>query len=394
MTMPEKRRFPVGTLILSLLAVLTLPVIFIRYIYGLGAMTNLSDGRPWGLWISFDLYCGVALAAGGFTLAAIVHIFNQEKYHAVVRPAILTAFLGYLLVVFALLIDLGQPWYIWHAIIYHNIHSPLFEVAWCVLLYTAVLALEFSPAVFERLGWRIPLKLIGMIQIPLIIAGIVISTGHQNSLGTMLMLMPYTLHDLWYTPILPALFFVSAVAVGPAMVIFESTLSSTAFGHKLSKDILGGLGKVIPYILGVYLIMKLVDLAVAGQFNLLSEYPENVYWLVEVVGGVVLPMILLSMRQIRENKWALFGSSLLVIGGLVLNRFNVSLLQLAMRPETSYFPHWMELAVSVGLVADAIIVFMLAIRLLPVTQKHEETVEVKVVEPVPAATLAQTSRAP
>lgn len=394
MTMPEKRRFPVGTLILSLLAVLTLPVIFIRYIYGLGAMTNLSDGRPWGLWISFDLYCGVALAAGGFTLAAIVHIFNQEKYHAVVRPAILTAFLGYLLVVFALLIDLGQPWYIWHAIIYHNIHSPLFEVAWCVLLYTAVLALEFSPAVFERLGWRIPLKLIGMIQIPLIIAGIVISTGHQNSLGTMLMLMPYTLHDLWYTPILPALFFVSAVAVGPAMVIFESTLSSTAFGHKLSKDILGGLGKVIPYILGVYLIMKLVDLAVAGQFSLLSEYPENVYWLVEVVGGVVLPMILLSMRQIRENKWALFGSSLLVIGGLVLNRFNVSLLQLAMRPETSYFPHWMELAVSVGLVADAIIVFMLAIRLLPVTQKHEETVEVKVVEPVPAATLAQTSRAP
>ncbi len=385
--MPQKRRLPIGTLILSALAILTLPVIFIRYLYGLGAMTNLSDGRPWGLWIGFDLYCGVALAAGGFTLAAIVHIFNQEKYHAIVRPAILTAFLGYLLVIFALLIDLGQPWYIWHAVIYWNIHSPLFEVAWCVMLYTGVLALEFSPAVFERLGWKIPLKLIGMIQIPLIIAGIVISTGHQNSLGTMAMLMPYSLNQLWYTPILPALFFVSAVAVGPAMVIFESTLSSTAFGHKLSKDILSGLGKFIPYVLGVYLIMKLADLAVAGQFNLLSNYPENVYWFAEVLGGVVLPMILLSMRKVRENKWALFGSALLVIGGLILNRFNVSLLQLAMRPGTTYFPSWMEIAVSVGLVADAIIVFMLAVRLLPVTEKHEEVVPVK--EAVP--TVAQPS---
>jgi Ni/Fe-hydrogenase subunit HybB-like protein len=371
--MPEKRRFPIGTLILSVLAVTTIPVIFIRYLYGLGAMTNLSDGRPWGLWIAFDLYCGVALAAGGFTLAAIVHIFNQEKYHAVVRPAILTAFLGYLLVVFALLVDLGQPWYIWRIIIHHNVHSPLFEVGWCVMLYTAVLALEFSPAVFERLGWKIPLKLIGMIQIPLIIAGIVISTGHQNSLGTMLLMVPYTLHELWYTPILPALFFVSAVAVGPAMVIFESTLSGTAFGHRLSKEVLSGLGRVIPYILGVYLVMKILDVAIAGDLGLIaSSYPENVFWLVEVLLGVVLPMVLLSIPRIRENKWPLFGSALLVIGGLILNRFNVSLLQLAMRPGYTYFPHWMEIAISVGLVADAIIVFMLAIRLLPVAGKHEE----------------------
>ena len=325
------------------------------------------------------------------TLFRIVHIFNQEKYHAVVRPAILTAFLGYLLVVFALLVDLGQPWFIWHVIIYHNIHSPLFEVGWCVLLYTGVLALELSPAVFERLGWRIPLRLIGMIQIPLIIAGIVISTGHQNSLGTMLMLMPYGLHDLWYTPILPALFFVSAVAVGPAMVIFESTLSSSAFGHKLGKEVLAGLGKFIPYVLGVYLIMKLADLAVAGQFDLLSEYPENAYWLAEVVGGVVLPMVLLSIRKVRENKWALFGSALLVIGGLVLNRFNVSILQLPTRPGYTYFPHWMEIAISVGLIADAIIVFMLAVRLLPVTEKHEEVAPAKEAELVAAPTAAQTT---
>jgi Ni/Fe-hydrogenase subunit HybB-like protein len=372
----QKRSFPFGTLILSILALISVPVLIIRYIYGLGAMSNLSDGRAWGLWISFDLYCGVALAAGGFTLAALVHIFNAEKYHPVVRPAILTAFLGYIVVVLALLVDLGQPWYIWHAIINWNIHSPLFEVAWCVMLYTGVLALEMSPAVFERLHWKVPLRMIGMIQIPLIIAGIVISTGHQNSLGSMLLLLPFTLDSLWYTPILPALFFVSAVAVGPAMVILESTLSGMAFGHPVKRDVLSGLGKLIPYILGVYLIMKIVDLAVAGELDLIiNSYPQNVYWLVEVIVGVVLPIILFSIPKVRENRAGLFGTALLVIGGLIFNRFNVSLLWQAIRPGYTYFPHWMEFAVSAGLIAWAIIVFMLAVRLLPIAGRHDEAAE-------------------
>ncbi len=372
----QKRSFPFGTLILSVLALISVPVLIIRYVYGLGAMSNLSDGRAWGLWISFDLYCGVALAAGGFTLAALVHIFNAEKYHSVVRPAILTAFLGYIVVVLALLVDLGQPWYIWHIFINWNIHSPLFEVGWCVMLYTAVLALEMSPALFERLHWKIPLRMIGMIQIPLIIAGIVISTGHQNSLGSMLLLVPFTLDPLWYTPILPALFFVSAVAVGPAMVILESTLSGMAFGHPIGRDVLSGLGRIIPYILGIYLIMKIVDLAVAGQLDLIiNSYPQNVYWLVEVIVGVVLPIILFSIPKVRQNKVGLFGTALLVIGGLIFNRFNVSLLWLAIRSGYAYFPHWMEFAISAGLIAWAIIVFMLAVRLLPIAGHRDEAAE-------------------
>ncbi len=363
-------------MILTIVALVSVPVMIIRYLYGLGAISNLSDGRAWGLWISFDLYCGVALAAGGFTLAALVHIFNAEKYHPVVRPAILTAFLGYIVVILALLVDLGQPWYIWHIMINWNIHSPLFEVGWCVMLYTGVLALEMSPALFERLNWKVPLRVIGMIQIPLIIAGIVISTGHQNSLGSMLLLLPYTLDPLWYTPILPALFFVSAVAVGPAMVILESTLSGMAFGHAVSRDVLSGLGKLIPYILGIYLIMKIADLAVAGQLDMIvNSYPQNVYWLVEVIVGVVLPIILLSIPKVRQNRGGLFGTALLVIGGLILNRFNVSLLWQTIRPGYTYFPHWMEFAVSAGVVAWAIIVFMLAIRLLPIEQSHEEVAE-------------------
>ena len=370
----QKRPFPYGTLILSILAVLTVPVLVVRYVYGLGAMTNLSDGHGWGLWISFDLYCGVALAAGGFTLAALVHVFHADKYHPVVRPAILTAFLGYLLVIFALLVDLGQPWYIWRMIFNPNIHSPLYEVGWCVMLYTGVLALEMSPALFERLNWRIPLRIIGMIQVPLIIAGIVISTGHQNSLGSMLLIMRYTLDPLWYTPILPALFFVSAVAVGPAMVILESTLSGMAFGHRVNRDVLSGLGKIISYVLILYLIMKVAAIAAAGNLDMIANhYPQNVYWLVEIIGGVVLPIILFSIPKVRQSRAGLFGSALLVICGLMFNRFNASLIQQHARPGYTYFPSWQEFAVSIGLVAWAIIVFQIAVRLLPITKHHEET---------------------
>jgi Ni/Fe-hydrogenase subunit HybB-like protein len=373
---PEKPAgFPIGTAILSAIALLSLPVFIIRYLYGLGAISNLSDGRPWGLWISFDLYSGVALAAGGFTLAGAVYIFNQKKYYPVVRPAILTAFLGYQLVILALLVDLGQPWYIWHAFINWNIHSPLFEVAVCVITYTTVLALEFSPAVFERLNWHIPLKVIRAIQIPLVITGVVLSTLHQSSLGTMLLMMPNSLNALWYTPILPLLFLFSAVAVGPAMAIFESTLSTKVFGHKLSLDILAGLGRVIPYILGLYLLLKLVDLMVAGELGLAFSWsPYSLLWWAEIIIGVILPILLFSLPTVKQSRKLLFWTAILVIIGLIINRFNVSLLALEPRPGTSYFPHWMEFAISAGLIADALLIFMAANRVLPIMH-HETTAQ-------------------
>ncbi len=373
--MKRKSSFSPGIIVLSALVVIGLIPMVIRYIYGMGAISNLSDGRPWGFWISFDLYCGVALAAGGFTLCGWVSLFHREKYHSVARPAVLTAFLGYLLVILALLVDLGQPWYIWHAMINWNIHSPLFEVAICVMTYTAVLALEFSPAIFERLNWNVPLRVVRAIQIPVIIAGVCLSTLHQSSLGSMLLMMPETLHPLWYTPILPILFLNSAIAVGPAMVIFESRLSSRSFGHKLEQDVLSGLARAIPYILGVYLLIKLGDLAVRGQIGLIfSAYPKNLLWWGEIIIGVILPIILLSQSRIRQSAKGVFWGATLVVVGLVFNRFNVSMLALDMRPGFNYFPHWMEVAISVGLVADALLVTWLANRLLPIVE-HEEAVE-------------------
>ncbi len=381
--MERKRSFPIGTSILSLLVVVGLAVMIIRYINGLGAISNLSDGRPWGLWISFDLYCGVALAAGGFTLAGAVYIFKLEKYRPVVRPAVLTAFLGYTLVILALLVDLGQPWYIWHIIINWNIHSPLFEVGVCVMTYTAVLALEFSPTVFEALSksnlpvvrhfnWRIPWNIIRAIQIPLIVAGVVLSTLHQSSLGSMLLMMPATLDALWYTPILPILFLLSATAVGPAMVIFESTLSTRVFGHKLEIGVLSGLARAIPYILGIYLLLKVIELMSVGEIGLIfTAYPQNLLCWGEIMIGVITPIVLFSLPDIRQNRNAVFWTSVLVIAGLMLNRFNVSLLALDIRPGYVYVPHWMEIAISVGLVADALLVVWLAHRFLPMTGQEK-----------------------
>ncbi|MFC1846239.1 NrfD/PsrC family molybdoenzyme membrane anchor subunit [Chloroflexota bacterium] len=377
--MTQKRSsFSIGTTVITGIVILGLVPMIIRFINGLGAVSNLSDGRAWGLWISFDLYCGVALAAGGFTLAGVVYIFNRKKYYPVIRPAILTAFLGYLLVILALLIDLGQPWYIWHALINWNIHSPLFEVAMCVMTYTVVLALEFSPVVFERFNWHIPLRIIRAIQIPLVIAGVVLSTLHQSSLGTMLLMMPETLNALWYTPILPILFLVSAIAVGPSMVIFESTLSNKVFGHKLELNVLSGLARAIPYILGLYLLLKLIDLMLAGELGLLfTAYPYNLFWWSEITIGVILPIILFSMPFVKRNRNWIFWTAVLVVVGLIFNRFNVSMLALEMRAGYFYIPYWMEIAISAALVADALLVVWLAHRFLPMAHHAELVSEVK-----------------
>jgi Ni/Fe-hydrogenase subunit HybB-like protein len=385
--MERKEKFPSGILILSLLVIFSLALLTIRFIYGLSAATNLSDGRPWGFWIVFDDFCGVALAAGGFTLAGIVKIFGREKYSSLYRPAILTAFLGYILVVLSLLVDLGQPWYMWHFLIYWNVDSPMFEVAACALLYTIVLALLFSPAVFERLEgvnlpvisrikWSFLLKIVRRIEIPLIIAGIIISTLHQSALGSVLLLMPESLHPLWYSPILPALFLISAIAVGPAMVIFETVISNRIFGHKLAQDVISGLVKYVPYILGLYLFGKILDLAVAEELGLLfSAGHYSLLWWGEIVIGVIIPIILLSLPPVRNNRTAVFWSSSLVIAGIIFNRFNVGLFGLATRPGFTYTPHWMEIAISVGLVADAMLVIWLAYRYLPVHTDETTPVE-------------------
>ena len=339
----------------------------LRFAKGLGAATNLSDRFPWGLWIGFDVVCGVGLAAGGFTLAATVYLFRLRRFHAVLRPAILTAFLGYALVAVALMYDLGKPYNIWHPLIMWNPHSVMFEVAWCVMLYLTVLALEFSPAVLERFKLHKPLNLIKAVSIPLVIAGVLLSTLHQSSLGSLFLIVPSKLHPYWYSPLLPLLFFISAVGVGMAMVIFESNLSARAFGREIEMPLLASLGKALAVVLAVYGILRFRDLWARGTLVYLRQAStETVLFALEIVLGLALPLFLLLFRRVREDREGLFAIAVLVIAGFLLNRLNVSITGLEYSAHAHYFPKWTEVAVTLSIVGMGFLCFSLAVRYLKV----------------------------
>ncbi|MEW6026565.1 MAG: NrfD/PsrC family molybdoenzyme membrane anchor subunit [Planctomycetota bacterium] len=362
-----------GTIILWLLILLGAALAIFRFTQGLGASTNLSDKFPWGLWIGVDVLSGVALAAGGFTIAAAVYIFNLKKYHPIVRPAILTAFLGYTMVIVALLFDLGKPWNIWHPMIMWQHHSVMFEVGWCVMLYSTVLALEFSPAVLEKFKMHGLLKIIKAVTIPLVIAGIILSTLHQSSLGSLFLIVPDKLHAIWYTPLLPVMFFVSAVMVGLAMVTFEAFLSSKAFNRTLELDLLSGLAKAEIFVLFIYFALKMVDMGVRGSLPLAFQGTlEGNMFLLEIGLGVVLPFLLLCVPAVRTSRGGLFASSLMVIAGLIINRMNMSVIGMLQGSNASYFPSWMEFAVTAAVIAGGLIAFRIAVKYFNVFPSHNE----------------------
>jgi len=351
---------------------LLLAAAWLRFTGGLGAVTNLNDRVPWGLWIGFDVLVGVGLAAGGFCIAAAVHLFHMERYEHVAKPAVLTAFLGYLLVCVGLLFDLGLPWNIWHPIIMWNPHSVMFEVGWCVICYTTVLGLEFSPIVFERFGWTLPLKIVRAGYTGLVVLGVLFSMMHQSSLGTLFVIVPDKLYGLWYTPWLPVFFFLTAVAGGLAMTILESNLSFRAFGHKLDDDLLDGMGRVIVVVLAVFFVWKVEDLANQGTLALVFERtPESVLFWGEMGLGVLLPMALFGSEKIRRDRSGRFFAALLVVIGFVVGRLNVAITGMQRASGVDYFPAFWEIAISVSLCVLGFAAFGFAVKNLDVFPKGE-----------------------
>jgi Ni/Fe-hydrogenase subunit HybB-like protein len=344
--------------------------VWVRFTQGLGASTNLNDHAPWGLWIGFDILCGVGLAAGGFAITTAVYILHLERLRPIVRPAILTAFLGYLMVVVALMVDLGRPWNIWRAMVMWNPHSVMFEVAWCVMLYSTVLGLEFSPMLFERLKWHAAARVVKRVVVLLVGLGFLLSTLHQSSLGSLYLIMPTKLYPLWYSPILPILFWLSAVSVGLAMVIFESGLSARAFGRALEFDLLQSVSKVMAGFLGLFLTVRFLDLAWRGAlpqaFRLAGpgSYEARMFWLETAL--LALPILLLALPRVRANPQALFACSAVVVGGFLVNRLNVSTTGFDRSSGVHYFPSWMEIAVTMSIVVVGMNLFRIATRYLPV----------------------------
>ena len=348
----------------------------LRYARGLGAVTNLSDRFPWGLWVGFDIMCGVALAAGGFTVAGLVYVLHLERYHPLVRPAIVTGFLGYLLVIAALLVDLGRPYRIWHALIMWNPHSVMFEVAWCVMLYTLVLSLEFGQVVLDRLGRTLLLRMTRMALPPLVIAGVILSTLHQSSLGALFLIVPGKLHALWYTPMLPVLFFLSALAVGLAMVTVESSVSSRVFGRSLELPQLRGLGTGTAHALTLYLVVKVADLVARGAWPLAFQATvEAAMFALEVGVGVVVPLVLLSHPHTRRSARTIGIAAGLAVLGVVLNRLNVGVTGMLASSGARYVPSWMEVQITLAIVAAGVLAYLWISEHLPIFRTEGRAAE-------------------
>lgn len=366
-------------LVLCLWAVAAIALI-LRLVGGIGAVTNLSDQFPLGMWIGFDVMAGAMLGGGAFVLAGLVYVFGLERYRPILRSTILTAFLGYALLIVALLIDVGRPQNIMLArpVYFPNIHSVLWEVAICVLCYTTVLALEFAPAVFERLHWRRAWIITHKLTLPLVIIGILLSTMHQSSLGSLWLIAPGKLHGLWYTPFLPVFFWISAITVGLSMVVVESNLSSRGMKRGLEQNLLASLAKANSLLLTFYVVVKLADLVWRGQAHLMMQPTlQAVLFWVELFICALIPAILLSRARVRESKNALFAVASLVVVGGILNRLNVNMFGMYNYTGPVYIPSLFEIIVTAAMFTFGAAVFAVASKFLPVFPAEEavETVE-------------------
>jgi Ni/Fe-hydrogenase subunit HybB-like protein len=337
-----------------------------RFTLGLGATTNLTDEFPWGLWIGFD-FLGIGLAASGFTIVAAVNLFHAKEYEPIVRPAILTAFIGYLLVVLVLIIDLGRPDHFWHPLVMWNPHSVMCEISWCLMLYTTVLSLEFAPILLEKLNIHSPIKWIHAISLPLMIFGVLLSTLHQSSFGSLYLIVPNRLHALWYTPLLPVLFFVSCIASGLSMVVLETLIFSRGGRDVLPTPLRANLAKIIAVALAVYFVVRFQDLLSRGmlrELTTLSYYSLAFY--AEILIGFVIPFVLLLFERIRTSRLGLYAATVLVVAGFAFNRMNTAITGLEQYPAQTYFPSLIEIFIMLGITAVGFSAFSFIVKHLPV----------------------------
>ncbi|NDV18697.1 Ni/Fe-hydrogenase cytochrome b subunit [Pseudodesulfovibrio sp. JC047] len=380
-TAEKQSLFTPFNIIAGIILVAGLIVTVMRFTGGLGAVTNLDQNNPWGIWIGFDLMCGVALAAGGYTTSAACYVFGLKKYHAAVRPAILTAFLGYALVVFALGYDVGRPWRLPYPLfVQQGTTSLLFEVGLCVMLYLTVLFIEFSPAMLEWLGFKKIRKTVVKLTLLLTIFGVVLSTLHQSSLGALFIIAPSKLHPLWYSQYLPVFFFVSSICAGLSMVIFEGTLSHKPMHHLMDEEYLNnhdglilGFGKAASLVLFGYFSIKVIGLAYDNNWHYLTT-GFGAWYLVEMLGFVALPSFLYAIgvrdRNIPVIKWA----AGLTVLGIIVNRFNISMVAFNYHLPSAerYFPSWGEITISLFVVTIGVLAFRFISTRMPIFNEHPE----------------------
>ena len=355
-------------IVLALVVAIAGILIIKRFIFGIGAVSNLSDGYPWGIWIAYDVVAGTAIACGGYAMALLVYVFNKGEYHPLVRPALMASMFGYTLAGLSIMVDIGRYWQAYNLFLpwHTNLNSIMFEVAFCVSLYIFILWMEFSPTFAEWLQAKGLKKMLDRIMFVFIAIGLLLPTMHQSSLGTLMVIAGKKLSPLWQTGFLPLLFLISAIAMGFAIVIFESLLSSVGFKRELETPILGKIAAIIPQLLGLYLIIRFGDLVFRGALGQIFSFDfKSLMFIIENALYVISMIMLLSAAN-RKSAQKLFVAAVsLLLAGSVY-RFNAIIIGFDPGQGWQYFPSFSELMITFGVISVEILAYLIFVKKLPV----------------------------
>ncbi|RAU20667.1 Ni/Fe-hydrogenase cytochrome b subunit [Paramagnetospirillum kuznetsovii] len=365
------------TMVLGLLIVIAMYFLAQRFIYGLGAVTNINNGYPWGIWVVWDVVIATGFACGGYAMALVTYILNRGEYHHLVRPALTASLFGYSLGGLSVLIDLGRYWNFWHILSpsYAQTGSVMFEVAACISCYILVLWIEFSPAFLEHLGMKSAKKALNKFMFVFIGLGVLLPTMHQSSLGSLLVVFGYQIHPLWQTPLLPLLFLLTAVCMGFAIVILEATLAAVGFKRDIAEDLpmLSKIGKIIMGILAAYVVIRLGDLMVRGGIGkAFTSGIKSVMFLIEMA-AFIYPIVVLSKPSNRRLLSKLLAASMSMLTGAVLYRIDAFLVAYDTGPGWHYFPSAPEMLVTIGVIAIEVLAYIIFVRKFPILPGHSTT---------------------
>jgi Ni/Fe-hydrogenase subunit HybB-like protein len=357
---------------MALLAVMMMAIVIavVRYAHGIGSIANINNAYPWGWWVGYGIMTMIAMGGVGFTITGLVEVLGVHRYHPFLRPAVLMALLCYTSAIVTLMVELGRPWKVWMILISWAPTSALYEVGWCAFLYLSVLAFEFAQVPVEELGWGRLLRILRAIYIPLMLLGVTLSHLHQSSLGTLMTLIPHKIDVLWWSDLLPVFFLMSAMMAGPAVAILEHLAAARWLGFTPRMDLLVGLARIEAWLVALCLLVQMGDLFYRGvaAAMLSGTWLALSFW-VEIGFGLLLPLVLLLLPEVRESRGGLVTACSLVVAGVLLHRLNVAVIGLRVRHWETYIPSFGEIGISLGITAGAVFVFGVLVRILPI---HEE----------------------
>jgi Ni/Fe-hydrogenase subunit HybB-like protein len=357
------------TLLLGVLAAIAGVILVYRFFYGLGAVTNINDGYPWGIWIAYDVVVGSAFACGGYSMALLVYIFNKGQYHPLVRPALLASLFGYTLAGVSVIFDLGRWWNFWHIFWpgYAQVNSVMFEVAVCITAYIIVMWIEFAPTFLEKWGMKDAKQKLNKLLFFFIALGVLLPSMHQSSLGSLLVIFGQQIHPLWQSGwLLPVTYLLTAILLGFAVVIFEATLSSTGFKRQLETPVLTPLAKVMYWTLAAYVALRVIEIVARGALGTAFAATWQAFWFWVEMACFIVPLVTLAKEEARRRASCLFVAAVLLMLGGFLLRINGFLVGYMTGEGWSYFPSVAELMVTLGIIAFEILAYIYIVRNYPV----------------------------